>query len=190
MTVLIADLEADNLLPDVTRIWQLSVMEVPDDGDFDHLTHPVSSYNRDTLEAGIRRLSTHDGRVVFHAGTTYDVPALYKVCGIDLRTAAPTLVDTLVLSRLGNPEKSGGHSIESWGNTAGVPKVAHNDWSKWSPEMEYRCEIDVRITGHVWHRLRPMLKKMPVACAIEHATALSPAMCSTSSWRNARLLSR
>ena len=160
------------MLPAVDTIWQLSVMEVPDDGDFDHLTHPVSSYNRDTLRDGFRRLAEHDGRVVFHAGTTYDVPVIKLLTGTDLRAIlGPNLIDTLVLSRLGNPEKSGGHSIESWGGTAGVPKVVHSDWTQWSPAMEHRCEIDVRISAHVWKRLRPMLKRMPVACSIEHETA-------------------
>ncbi len=163
MKTLIADIEGNGLLPELTDIWQISIKEI---GNAD-----VESYHGDKLAEGLDRLRRPGQRVVFHHGTGYDIPAILQVLGVDLTVDGPDLVDTLVLSRLGNPERTGGHSLAAWGDTLGFPKVDHDDWSKWSHEMEHRCNVDVLITEKVFTVLEPMLDKMPVAVAIEHATA-------------------
>lgn len=160
MQTLIADLEADGLLPEASRVHQISVLP---EG-----TTEVESYNGDTIDAGLERLRAAD-RLVFHAGLTYDLPVLKKVERLMLDPGK--VIDTLVLSRLGNPERPAGHSLEAWGDTLGHAKVKHDDWTKWSPEMEHRCNEDVMITAKVWERLSPMLQKMPRAVEIEHMTA-------------------
>jgi DNA polymerase-1 len=163
MLTLIADIEANGFLPAVDTIWQISIID-EDKPDV------VESYNRDTLDDGIARLAGAD-RVVMHHGIGYDYPVIDKVKGVKLDIHK--LVDTLVLSRLGNPEKTVGHSIEAWGVILGAPKVEHNEWDRWSPAMEVRCNTDVKINLRVWQRLKPMLDIMPVACEIEHAAAIA-----------------
>ena len=44
--------------------------------------------------------------------------------------------DTLVLSRLANPAREGGHRLANWGEIIGYPKGDHSDWTCYSKEME------------------------------------------------------
>ncbi|MQB00211.1 MAG: hypothetical protein GEU78_07955 [Actinobacteria bacterium] len=171
MTTLIVDLEADGLLPELTTIWQLSIIDA-DTGELgsynDHggLTHGRS------LDAGLRRLVGAD-RLVFHHGLGYDLPAITKVYGDRYPLDWGKVCDTLVLSRLGNPERQGGHSLESWGERLAVPlaKVEHEDWTRWSFKMEHRCNTDAKITLEVYKRLVGMYEAMPQAVATEHVIA-------------------
>lgn len=55
------------------------------------------------------------------------------------------IIDSLVLSYLYNPYLPDGHSLEAYGNRFSVPKIGHEDWSHYSPEMLERCRRDVRI---------------------------------------------
>ena len=64
------------------------------------------------------------------------------------------IVDTLVLSQLLLPElkvpegwvgKPKPHSVEAWGMRFRKHKPEHEDWSRFSPEMLFRCEQDVLI---------------------------------------------
>lgn len=166
MQTLIADVEADGLLRTVKNIWQLSIK--------DPATGELTSYNAHggrPIKEGLARLKAAD-RTVWHHGLGYDRLAIEKVLGPELAPPAHKIIDTLVLSRLGNPEREGGHSLENWGRITGRhTKVEHEDWSKWSPEMEHRCNIDVEITAEVYKRLEPMLTVMPKAVELEHKVA-------------------
>ncbi len=151
-------------------VWQISIIEDTPDAE-------VESYHNDTLSDGVRRLEAAD-RLVAHNQIGYDLVVLEKVLGVDL--SQKDIVDTLVLSRLGNPERRNGHSLEAWGRTLGAPKVEHNEWDKWSPAMEKRCNVDVRINKMVWDRLKAMFDVMPVAVEIEHKVAVACRdMCAT-----------
>ncbi|MCS5736721.1 PolC-type DNA polymerase III domain-containing protein, partial [Herbiconiux daphne] len=50
--------------------------------------------------------------VVYHNGIDYDLPVLAKLAGVDLTF---NVFDTLVLSRILDPDKQGGHSLKAWG---------------------------------------------------------------------------
>lgn len=56
--------------------------------------------------------------------------------------------DTLVVSRLLDYAKPGGHSIEAFGKRFGITKVGKDiqDWRFWTQEMEDRCVSDIYIT--------------------------------------------
>ena len=162
MQILVADIEANGLLPTVDTIWQVTIAEEVDG------SWVYSSYHHERVTAGLQRLA--DAKmVVGHNFIGYDVPVIGKCAGIHIEPSR--VVDTLVLSRLGNPERPGGHSLGDWGERIGIPKPAHEEWSEWSPEMEERCLQDVRINVALWERLRPMLEVMPTAVDIEHRTA-------------------
>jgi DNA polymerase-1 len=169
MTTLVFDLEADGFLDTVSKIHCLTIAH--QDGEewaYQHYTDASSEYP--SLNEGYERLSRAD-RLVAHNGITYDLPVLAKVADVDI--LAERMVDTLVLSRLAKPERAGGHSLGAWGEVLGVPKVEHDEWEKWSPEMRIRCDEDVRINVMVYEKLKSMLEAMPEAVNIEHATALS-----------------
>jgi DNA polymerase I len=57
------------------------------------------------------------------------------------------VVDTLVVSRLLDYNRDGGHSLEAWGRTLGIEKkgVDITDWSVYTKDMELRCLSDVEI---------------------------------------------
>lgn len=92
---------------------------------------------------------------VFHNGIGFDVPVLNRLWNQTF--TKENVVDTLVLSRLADPSKGGGHSLRNWGNTLGFPKGDHDDWSQLTPEMIDYCIRDVDVTEAVHNKL---LKEM------------------------------
>lgn len=161
---LAADIETDNLLLDATVLHQLSITNID--------TMETTSYNNfggehiDKAFDRMRRASM----VAFHNGLGYDLMVLMRLFP-DQVFRIDNVIDTLTLSRLGNPERAGGHSLAAWGETLGYPKPEHEDWSKWSPEMETRCNIDTQITARLFKRLEPMLGAYSSAVALEHKVA-------------------
>lgn len=89
--------------------------------------------------------------LVFHNGINFDLPALEKLWGF--RANKGSVVDTVVLSRLSNPSRDGGHSLRAWGDTLGFPKGDHEDWTQLTPEMVRYCERDTEVTQAVHEAL-------------------------------------
>ena len=85
-----------------------------------------------------------------HNGIDYDFPILKKLWGWEPRPEQ-IIVDTLVTSRLLNPDRTpvegvrAPHSVEAWGKRLGRWKPDIEDWSVYTPEMLHRCEEDVEI---------------------------------------------
>ena len=89
---------------------------------------------------------------VFHNGIGFDVPVLNRLWGVAFDKGS--VVDTLVLSRLSDPSRSGGHSLRNWGNTLGFAKGDHSDWSRLTPEMIDYCMRDTEVTQAVHEALQ------------------------------------
>ena len=98
------DLEANGLTPDT--IWCVVTRE-----------NGVSTVHttRDTLCKALEGSVSVCG----HNLIGYDLPVLKRLWGLSV--APERIVDTLVLSRLFDPSKSGGHSLRNWGNELGFP---------------------------------------------------------------------
>ena len=97
-------------------------------------------------------VSRHErSRWVFHNGLGFDVGVLQRIWNHQFDR--DTVVDTLVLSRLADPSRSGGHSLRNWGNILGFPKGDHEDWSQLTPAMIDYCIRDVELTEAVYSRL-------------------------------------
>ena len=166
MTTLIADIEGNGLLNTVDKIWIVSI------GDAD--TGKIQSYYdgspHGSVEVGIERLQEAD-RTVWHHGLGFDIPCIQLVLGKTIDWSR--VVDTLILSKLENPDRKGvkPHALESWGHRVGVHKVPDLDWTKWDPGMISRCETDVLITARVYDKLKYLLAKQPDAVALEHGVA-------------------
>ena len=85
-----------------------------------------------------------------HNGIDHDFPILKKLWGWEPRPEQ-IIVDTLVTSRLLNPDRTpvegvrAPHSVEAWGKRLGRWKPDIEDWSVYTPEMLHRCEEDVEI---------------------------------------------
>jgi len=83
--------------------------------------------------------------------------------------ASDRVVDTLVLSRLYDPSRQGGHSLRAWGETLGFPKGDHDDWSCLSPEMIDYCIRDVEVTEAVHKKLVNDMEGFSQECVdLEH----------------------
>ena len=129
---LVFDIETDGLNP--TVIWCL--VAVDETGKFYH-------YYEDTLDEGIALLKNAD-KIIGHNIIGYDIPVIKKLKGVDLYDSNK-VVDTLVLSRLFNPTREGGHSIGKWGYKIGMPKKDSPEWTCFTKEMLSYCERDVAI---------------------------------------------
>lgn len=104
---------------------------------------------------------------VFHNGTGFDVPVVERLWDFTFNRSMVT--DTLILSRLANPSRSGGHSLRNWGNILGFPKGDHEDWSQLTPEMIDYCVRDVELTEAVYNRLQQELDGFSEECIeLEH----------------------
>ena len=106
--------------------------------------------------------------IAAHNGISFDFPILNKLwkTQIGLKQA----YDTLVVSRLIEPTREGGHSLDAWGNTLGVKKLDYKATWQWmmnrredyegecfdSPLeslLEFYCRRDVRVLVDLCHRL-------------------------------------
>lgn len=90
--------------------------------------------------------------------------------GIDF--SGVEVIDTLVLSRLSNPQRDGGHSLGSWGEKLGFEKIDFEDWTKFTPEMEEYCNRDVDLTGKLYVHLMEKFEQVEGECiSLEHKVA-------------------
>lgn len=127
------DLEADNLLYGATRLWCCVAKDL-DSGE-------VFKYPPNKIEEGLELLSSY-GVIIGHNICTFDVPLIQKLYpGWEYKK----LRDTLVMSKLFDPERRSGHSLESYGEQFNRAKPTHEDWTRFSEEMLYRCSEDVEI---------------------------------------------
>ena len=175
--VFVIDLEADGLLEDATRVHCASFIEVPKESqeknepraciltDIHDILYLLSTgeLKESTKESTACKYSNKltDSRfislpikLVGHNIIGYDLPLLKKLYGFQFEGE---VVDTLVLSRLLYVDRRKSHSLESWGETLGIKKPEHNDWSTISEEMIHRNQEDVRINYRLYRMFKDKL---------------------------------
>ncbi len=141
---LVFDIEANGLFFEADTIWCIVAIDEND---------KVYSFKPDKIKEGIEFLQSAD-KLIGHNIIGYDIPVIKKLYDIDLHKTSKVL-DTLILSRISNPVREGGHSIEKWGyRLGGVQKQQHDDWSKFSEEMLSRCIKDVKINKTLFNYLK------------------------------------
>jgi DNA polymerase-1 len=64
------------------------------------------------------------------------------------------ITDTLILSRLFNSGRDGGHSLERWGAYFHLSKFAYDEWKVYDKRIVERCRRDVAITTMLYAHLR------------------------------------
>lgn len=137
---LVFDIEGDGLYETITKVWCI-VAEDVDTGE-------VRKFGPDELSAACDYLNTAS-TIVGHNIIDFDLPVLSSLLGF-VPSSSTDIVDTLVLSRLLNPDREipsgcrGPHGLDAWGVRNHVPKPKHEDWSQYSEEMLHRCTQDVR----------------------------------------------
>ena len=99
---------------------------------------------------------------IAHNGIGFDAPVVEKIWGYKIPLSKQ--VDTLVLSRLFDPTRTGGHRLMDWGKRLGEYKGEFDDWSQYSDEMKDYCKQDVKVTELVYLQLMREGKKFSQAC--------------------------
>ena len=158
MRKFVLDIEANGLTPD--KVWCIVVREI---GHADSLT-----WSGDRLKDFIPWLQKQDEcELIGHNLIGYDIPVLERLLNVDFSKCKIT--DTLVMSRLANPSREGGHSLDNWGTILNCPKGDHNVWDVFSFDMLEYCIQDVRVNALVYERLLLQLKDFkPESIDLEH----------------------
>ena len=138
---LVFDIETDDL--NATKVWCI-VAQNPVSGE-------VFKFPPDKLEEGYQFLTTAD-KLIGHNIIGFDIPLVEKFGNVDL--SDKIVIDTLVLSRLFNPTRDGGHSLETWGYKLGYPKIEFEDYLNYSEDMLTYCVRDVELNTKVLQELR------------------------------------
>ena len=160
MRKLIFDIETDDL--NASKVWCIVVQ----DSD----TGTVYKFAPHKLESGLELLQSAD-MLIGHNILGFDIPVIKKLLGVDL--SDKVLVDTLVLSRLFNPTREGGHSLSMWGYKLKYPKDTFDEFETYTPKMLEYCARDVQLNKLVLDALRIEAKGFSKeSVKLEHSIAL------------------
>ena len=143
---LVFDIETDGL--DYSVIFCIVAYDIDNE--------VVYKFKPSELQEGIDLLSKAD-KLIGHNIIGFDIPVIKELYGIDLSENC-TLRDTLVLSRLINPTREGGHSLSSWGFRLGHKKMEHEDFTQYSNDMLKYCVNDVLVNAKVYNILKSEAK--------------------------------
>ena len=143
MKQVVFDIEANGLKP--TKVWVIVACDLSN--------RELKVFSGDTLQDFNAYIK--DAEVIGHNIIGYDIPVLERLLGTDFSSCKVT--DTLVLSRLTDPSREGGHSLDSWGQRLGFAKGEHNDWTTFSQDMVEYCKQDVRVNCKVYDALQGVL---------------------------------
>ena len=142
MTAYVFDIEADGLQP--TKIFCLVAMDTE--------TGKVYEYGPECIDKGVKLLQNAD-KLIGHNILGYDIPVIKNLMGVDLDDGNIKIVDTLVLSRLFNPTREGGHGLEGWGYRLRHRKIEYDNFEYYTPEMLKYCKQDVSLNYKVYRHL-------------------------------------
>ena len=187
---LVFDVESNGLLSEATKIWCMVIQDVATGKQievvFDNTptTTPKQAEqqrknNCNQTALALSGIYNQTTEIIGHNIIDYDLPLLEKLFGYTPNDNI-TITDTLILSRLGNPDrlrpsqmardgvKAGPHSLAAWGYRVGVGKPEHEDWSTFSDDMLHRCREDVRINAKILPLLLTECAGFGESIPIEH----------------------
>ena len=160
MKQIILDIEANGLRPDT--IWCIVAKEVEYGTTNVFIGEDIFEFADWVRLNGVTHICGHN--II-----GYDLPVLEKITGFKWEGAVQ---DTLVMSRLGHPNREAGHSLESWGNRLGFSKGDHSEWGEFSWDMVEYCKRDVELTEKVYETLSKELSSFrEESIQLEHDVA-------------------
>ena len=137
MTTYILDIETNAL--DATTIWCV-VLKKLNEPEFITATR-----------ASDLSFLTSDDVFIAHNGVEFDIPVLNRVWKTGIKIVQ--VFDTLILSRLFNPNREGGHALRSWGKRLAFEKMDFDNYETFSKDMVEYCRRDVELTEKVYNHL-------------------------------------
>lgn len=143
------DIESNGLLADVTRMWIMTLYD-RDTGKYYEYLEGDFGWKEKFNSAKV---------LIGHNIINYDLCVLEKLFGYKLPKHVK-VQDTLLMSQILDYRRfrMDGHSLEAWGESLGIPKVQHEDWSQFSPEMRVRNVGDVKLNNKVYEILSEEFK--------------------------------
>ena len=142
MKQIVFDIEANGLNPDT--VWCIIAYEREAKEYIEWSGDTLPNFKDWVKEQG-------ELEVIGHNIIGYDIPVLEQLLDVDFSKCKVT--DTLVMSRLAEPSRLGGHGLENWGQLLQQPKGEHSDWLNFSQDMVEYCKQDVRVNELVYQRL-------------------------------------
>jgi len=137
MNTYILDIETNSV--DASNIWCVVLKELKKDN------YIVAMKSEDLEFLG------NEDIFITHNGIEFDIPVLNKLWNTKIKLSQ--VRDTLVMSRLFNPDREGGHSLRAWGNRLAFEKIEFDNFAKFSKEMVEYCKRDVALTEKVYLHL-------------------------------------
>lgn len=147
---LIFDLEGNGLYHSCTKLHCAVTKDI--------ITGEVQKFIFPQDEDRFFQLMSDAAWLCAHNGIDFDFPIMKKLYNWVPFGEHP-IVDTLVTSRLLNPDRTpvegvrAPHSVEAWGKRLGRWKPDIEDWSTFTPEMLHRCAEDVEIQHEIFKTL-------------------------------------
>src|SRR5579871_2131313 len=138
---LVIDIETDRLV-NPSKIWCIVCKDI-DTGVYYAFKEPTKD-NKETLSSLIHSASL----IIGHYITSFDLPVIHDL--LDISVPLDKVVDTLVVSKLYDYSRQGGHSIRQYGLEFGLEKIDFTDFSHWSQEMETYCQRDVDVSEKIY----------------------------------------
>jgi len=146
--VLVADIEADNLLDKITKVHCAGCIDVQTGEEFFYRPSEIKDFLAKLDEAET---------IVFHNAMGYDLPALKKVYGWEHKGVQHC---TKVMSQVLNYRRFGfGHSLKLWGEFFKDNKGDYTGgWEEFNEDMFEYMKQDVRLGAKVYVYLLNELK--------------------------------
>ena len=138
---LVFDIETDGL--QATKIWCIVAKDLD--------TKEIFKFDPSSIKEGLKLLEKAT-LLVGHNILGFDIPVLERLTDINFKNKK--IIDTLVLSRLANPER-GGHSLRQWGFTLDFLKgdMQETGFTEYSLDMLKYCVNDVELNALVFEEL-------------------------------------
>lgn len=173
MTRKVIDIETNNLLAEMldfssfpyklnsdARLWCIVIRDV----DTDEVVSLTSEQGNTITKEQIRNALQGVTEIIAHNGIKFDFITLKlfgvldydvgylnqsdKLFGNDVK-----ITDTLIRSRLFNPDRYGGHSLNAWGKHLGEFKGDFHKFDEYSKEMVEYCVQDTKVTSLIFKEL-------------------------------------
>lgn len=169
----VIDIETNNLLANMldysslpyklnnqAKLWCIVIRDI----DTDKVTTLTSETGNTITKEQVKNALQGTTEIVAHNGIKFDFISLKLFGVLDYEVGyleKPDLLfgnevkitDTLIRSRLFNPDRYGGHSLDAWGKKLGEFKGIFKDFDKYSDEMLQYCIQDTKVTALIYKDL-------------------------------------
>lgn len=171
---LVFDIEANGLRDSATKIHCICTLDLETKEERSY--YDGAGRGR-TLQDAVGYLLSAN-LLIGHNIINYDLSLIRRLYNVPELGCYPGVYDTLVSSRLANPDRFGGHSLKMWGKRLKVYKgdfsedAGEDVWDTFTPEMLEYCQQDVRVTEKVCNAVKEELKDFSqLSIDVEHRVA-------------------